>query len=356
MVFPLSGKGGHEVVVEHIMTAPKPLLTHLTISRISPSYRLTYLYPMQTILGSGGAIGTALARSLTHYTDDVRLVSRHPVQVNPSDILHPADVNDPIQINRAVEGSDVCYITVGFEYNTRIWQQIWPVFMRNAIDACIAHRTKLVFFDNVYAIGKDQVHHITEESPITPCSKKGEVRAIVDRMIMEAVEKGKLDAMIVRAPDFFGPVKKQNSLLMNLVYDNLAKGKVAQWFCNADVIHTMGYSPDLAKGTAMLGNTPDAFNQVWNLPVDMDSLTGREWISLFANEMQKSGKIQVVPVWAIRLMGLFVPVLREMTEMMYQFDRPYLFDCSKFLGRFDFKPTPNQEAVKLTVAELSKTD
>lgn len=226
--------------------------------------------------------------------------------------------------------------------------------MRNAIDACIAHGTKLVFFDNVYAIGKDHVHHITENSPISPCSKKGEVRATVDRMILDEVEKGRLDAMIVRAPDFFGPVKKQNSLLMNVVYDNLAKGKVAQWFCNADVIHTMGYSPDLAKGTAMLGNTPDAFNQVWNLPVDMDSLTGREWISLFANEMQKSGKIQVVPVWAIRLMGLFVPVLREMPEMMYQFDRPYLFDCSKFLGRFDFKPTPNKEAVKLTVAELSK--
>ena len=309
---------------------------------------------MQTILGSGGSIGTDLARSLSTYTDQVRLVSRHPVQVNPSDILHPADVNDPAQINLAVEGSDVCYITVGFEYNTRIWQQKWPAFIRNAIDACIAHGTKLVFFDNVYAIGKDHVHHITETCPISPSSKKGEVRAIVDRMIMEEVEKGRLEAIIVRAPDFFGPVKKQNSLLMNLVYDNLAKGKVAQWFCNADVVHTMGYSPDLAMGTAILGNTPDAFNQIWNLPVDMDSLNGRAWISLFANEMQKSDKVQVVPVWAIRLMGLFVPVLREMPEMMYQFDRPYLFDCSKFIGRFDFKPTTNKDAVRLTVAALSR--
>ena len=49
---------------------------------------------------------------------------------------------------------------------------------------------------------------------------------------------------------------------MNLIYDNLSKGKKAQWFCNADVVHTMGYVPDLAKGTAILGNTPEAFNQI----------------------------------------------------------------------------------------------
>jgi nucleoside-diphosphate-sugar epimerase len=309
---------------------------------------------MQTILGSGGSIGTDLAKSLTQYTDSIRLVSRNPKQVNPSDLLYPADVHDAAQILDAVEGSDICYITVGFEYNTKVWQEKWPAFMRNAIDACIAHGTKLVFFDNVYAIGKDHVRHITESSPISPTSKKGEVRAIVDQMIMEEVEAGKLDAMIVRAPDFFGPVKKQNSLLMNLVYDNLVKGSTAQWFSNADVIHTMGFSPDLANGTAILGNTADAFNQVWNLPVDMDSLTGRQWVSMFAGEMQKADKVRVMHAWMLKLLGLVIPVLREMHEVLYQFDRPYFFDCSKFNSRFDFRATPNKEAVRLTVDALSK--
>lgn len=307
---------------------------------------------MQTILGSGGAIGTDLAKALKQFTNDIKLVSRNPVKVNETDILQSTDFTNPTQISKAVEGSEICFITVGFEYNTKVWQQQWPAFIRSVVDACIQHQSKLVFFDNVYAIGGENVKHITENSPISPSSKKGEVRAWIDHYILEQVEKGKLEAIIARAPDFFGPIKKQNSLLMNLVYDNMVKGKTAQWFGNPDVLHTMGYTPDLAKGTAILGNSPDAYNQIWNLPVDVHSLTGREWVKLFADEMKASEKVQKVPVWMIRILGIFIPFLREMPEMMYQFDRDFNFDCSKFINRFKYIPKSNKEAVIETIEEL----
>lgn len=309
---------------------------------------------MQTILGSGGSIGTELAKALKQYTENIKLVSRTPVKVNDTDILFPADLSDASQIYSAIEGSKICYVTLGFDYNIKVWKDKWLPFMTNVVEACLEHKTKLVFFDNVYAIGGDNVNHITENSPISPSSKKGEVRAAVDKLILETVQKGELEAIIARSPDFFGPVKKQNSLLMTMVYDNLAKGKAAQWFCNADVVHTMGYTPDLARGTAILGNTEDAFNQVWNLPVDMNALTGRQWVKLFAGEMKTPDKVQVLPIWVLRLFGLFVPVMKELPEMMYQFDRPYNFDCSKFIARFNYKPTKNGEAVSQTIKLLSK--
>ena len=309
---------------------------------------------MQTILGSGGSIGTELAKELKQYTDAIRLVSRNPAKVNDTDILHPTDLSDTMQIDEAVQGSEICYVTLGFDYNIRVWKEKWLPFMTSVVEACIKHRSKLVFFDNVYAIGGNNVNHITEDSPISPSSKKGEIRAAVDKLILDQVEEGSLQAIIARAPDFFGPEKKQNSLLLNLVYDNLAKGKAAQWFCNADVVHTMGYTPDLARGTAILGNSGDAYNQVWNLPVDMNALTGREWVELFAGEMKARNKIQVLPLWALRLLGIFVPILREMPEMMYQFDRPYVFDCSKFNSKFNYEVTSNSEAVRQTIESLSK--
>jgi len=104
----------------------------------------------------------------------------------------------------------------------------------------------------------------------------------------------------------------------------------------------------------MLGNSEDSFNQVWNLPVDMNALTGREWVELFAGEMKTQNKVQVVPLWMLKLLGIFVPILREMPEMMYQFDRPYVFDCSKFISKFNYKPTSNSDAVKQTIESLSK--
>lgn len=310
---------------------------------------------MQTILGSGGAIGTDLAKALTKYTKEIKLVSRNPKKVNATDVLLSADFTDSSQVFNAIEGSEICYLTVGFEYNIKVWREKWPPFIKNVVDACIQNNCKLVFFDNVYALGAEAVNHITEESPISPTSKKGEVRATIDRMILDQVKKGKLKAIIARAPDFFGPVKKQNSMLMNLLYDNMVKGKSAKWICYADVVHTMGYTPDLAEATAILGNTPDAYNQIWNLPTDMNSLTGRQWVKLFADEMHASEKVQVLPTWSLQLLGLFVPVLKEMVEMMYQFDRPYNFDSSKFIKRFKFSPTSNKEAVKETVKRLKNS-
>ena len=250
-----------------------------------------------------------------------------------------------------MEGSEIVYLTVGFDYNTKHWQKVWPELINNVVDACIQHHAKLVFFDNIYAIGGDNVKHITENSPVSPTSKKGIVRAAVDQVILDGIEKRGLHAIIARSADFFSGIKEK-SLVMNLVYDNLKKGKKAQWFCNAKVIHSCSYTPDLAIGTAMLGNTPDAYDQIWNLPTDPQKITGEGWIDLFAKEMNVSNKYTVLPKWGLRVLGIFVPILREMVEMCYQFDRDYFFDSSKFNTRFNFTPTTNAVAVKETVNAL----
>lgn len=307
----------------------------------------------QTILGAGGAIGIELAKALPNFTSDIRLVGRNPKKVNSTDELFKADLSDRDSVFRSVEGSEIVYLTVGFDYNTKLWQQMWPPLMKNLIDACIRHNAKLVFFDNVYAIGGDNVKHITENSPISPTSKKGEVRAGIDKLILESIEKKKLHAIIARSADFFSGVKDK-SILMNLVYDNLAKGKKAQWFCDAKVIHSTSYAPDLGRGTAMLGNAEEAYDQVWNLPTDPQKITGEEWINLFAAEMQASNKYQVLPGWGLKALGFFVPILKEMYEMRYQYDRDYYFDSSKFNQHFNYTPVTNAQAVKETVAELKK--
>ena len=307
----------------------------------------------QTILGSGGAIGIELAKALISYTSDIRLVSRNPKKVNLNDELFPADLTIREDVFKAIEGSEIVYVTVGFAYNATIWQKLWPPFIRNVIDACILYNVKMVFFDNVYAIGGDHVKHITEESPISPCSKKGEVRAEVDKLILDAIEHRKLNAIIARSADFFSEVKA-TSMSMNLIYDNLIKGKKAQWLCDAKKVHNMSYTPDLAMGTAILGNTPDAYNQIWNLPTDSEKITGEGWVNLFAKEMNVNNKYQVLPNWLIKILGLFIPIMKELPEMNYQYDRDYFFDSSKFNKRFNYTPTKNAVAVKQTIEKLAK--
>jgi nucleoside-diphosphate-sugar epimerase len=303
---------------------------------------------MQTILGANGTIGSILAQELSNYTDKIRLVSRNPKKVNDKDELYPADLTNPALVERAIEGSNIVYLVVGLDYNLKVWQEKWPVIMRSTIDGCIKHNARLVFFDNVYMYDQKAIPHMTEESLINPPSKKGAVRSQISQMIMDEVKAGKLMALIARSADFYGP-GNEKSFVTEMVYKNIKKGKAANWFINADKKHSFTYTPDAAKATALLGNTIDAFNQVWHLPTDKNTLTGREFIDLFCGEMKVLSKVSVLPLWMIRIIGLFIPIMKEMPEMMYQYDRDYFFDSSKFDTRFNFKSTTYQEGVKQTV-------
>jgi len=304
---------------------------------------------MQTILGSGGAIGTELAKTLKEYTSEIRLVSRNPVKVNPADQLFPADLMHPDEVKKAVEGSSIVYVTVGFPYNYKIWKENWPKFIQYVIDACIQYQCKMVFFDNIYMYDPQFLEGMTEETPINPASKKGKVRAQIAKMILDKVDEGKLTALIARSADFYGPNIQNTSMLTETVFKPLHNGKKANWMGSVNVKHSFTYTPDAGKATALLGNTESAYNQVWHLPTADNPLTGKEWITLIAKEMGAKPNVQAASKFIVRVLGLFMPLMREMSEMMYQYDRDYVFNSDKFSKNFDMKPTSYQEGVKKIV-------
>lgn len=307
---------------------------------------------MQTILGSGGGIGTPLARELKKYTDRIRLVSRNPKKVNETDELFPADFNDFSQIEKAIKGSDVVYVTVGFEYKLSVWQKTWPAFMQAVIAACKKHQAKLVFFDNVYMYAASAIPNMTETSPVDPPSKKGIVRKQLQDMILQETGKDGFHALIARSADFYGPENK-NSGLGIMVVENLKKGKKAQAFGNIDKIHTYTYTPDAARATAALGNAPDAYDQVWHVPTTHEKLTNRQWAELIAMEMKADLKFQMVPAWMMKVLGLFIPVMKEFPEMVYQYEQDYYFDSSKFEKRFGWGSTKPEDGIKQMLGENS---
>jgi nucleoside-diphosphate-sugar epimerase len=308
---------------------------------------------MQTILGSGGAIGIPLAKELKNYTDQIRLVSRNPKKVNETDELYPIDLNNLSQIEKAIAGSEVVYVVIGFEYKLSIWQKSWPPFIHAVIEACKKHNSRLVFFDNVYMYAKSAITHMTEDSLIQAPSKKGEVRKQVHDMIMNEVENKSLTALIARSADFYGPENK-NSALNLMVVDNFLKGKKAQAFGNIDKIHTYTYTPDAAKAAALLGNTHDAFNQVWHVPTTHEKLTNKQWIELVAKELKVETKIQTVPLWMIKTLGLFIPIMKEFPEMLYQYEQDYFFDSSKFEKRFGTTATDPKEGIRMLVESVNQ--
>ena len=305
---------------------------------------------MHTILGAGGAIGMPLAKILKQvYGKPIRLVGRKPIQVNADDELFVADLLDAGGVQQAVAGSEVAYLCAGLPYNASLWARDWPRLMRNVIDACREHGTKLVFVDNVYAYAPEALLHMTETAAIGPVSKKGVVRKQVLDMLQEAVAQYDLEVLIARSADFYGP-DNRNSILLELVYNQLKKGKRALWQCDVNRIHSFTYTPDAAKAIALLGNSKDAFGRVWHLPTSHEKLTGADWVGLFAAALGVRPRVWKLKNWLLRLAGLAVPLMRDIAEMSYQYQYDYFFDSSEIEQVFGLTATPVQQAIAEIVA------
>lgn len=299
---------------------------------------------MQTILGATGIIGTELAKALTTYTKDIRLVSRNPQKVNETDQLFPADLLDAQQTEEAVKGAEIVYLTAGLVYKTSVWKQQWPVVMRNVIDACKKQGAKLVFFDNIYMYGP-VTGTMTEDTAFNPTSEKGKIRASIANMLLDEIKNGQLTGMICRAPEFYGPGKTLSTLNV-MVFQNIQKGKKAQWLLNDSTKRTFIYTPDAARATALLGNSPDTWNQTWHLPCDNIFPTGKAFMQMISAAAGHEIKYTVLPRFMINLVGLFVSPVKEMKELLYQYEQDYIFNSEKFKKAFpSFKITSYKEGI-----------
>ena len=300
---------------------------------------------MQTILGAGGQIANELAAYINeNSTDEIRLVSRNPRKVNASDQPFPANLLDLDQTSQAVEGSDIVYLTVGLPMDTELWVRRWPIFMRNTIEACVKHKSKLVFFDNTYMYPITEAPQ-TEETVFAPNGEKGRVRAEIVRELLDAVRQGKLQALICRAPEFYGPGRTQ-SITNSTVIEPLMAGKAAKVFLRDDTLRTLIYTPDASKAMALLGNTPDAYAQTWHLPCDDERLTYRQFVELAGEVFGTAPRYRVLKYWQHKVAGLFVQPLRDAAELLPRYETDNIFVSDKFKRRFpDFAVTTYREGL-----------
>jgi nucleoside-diphosphate-sugar epimerase len=301
---------------------------------------------LHTILGGNGTIAVELIPILQSNGEQVRLFSRNPKQVPGAETVS-GDVMNKDDVFQAVKGSDVVYLLVGLQYNKKIWKNSWPVIMRNTIEACKASGALLIFFDNVYMYGKVP-GRMTESTPFDPISEKGKIRAEVDEILLSEMKTGNLRAIIAKSADFYGPRAKTTSVAGILIFDKMKKGKTAQCFVNSNQPHSFTYTPDAAKGLYLLATTESAYGDSWHLPTASPAITGEEFVRIAAKYMHASVKIQVLPKWLIRAIGLFVPIMRELGEMLYQNEYPYQFDSSKFEKAFNFQPTTYEDGIRQT--------
>jgi len=302
---------------------------------------------MQTILGANGQIGEELARELKrNFTSSIRIVSRDAKKVNDTDEVFSADLSIREKAIEAVKGSEIAYFTLGLPISSDLWEKQFPLILRNVIDACKINHTKLVFFDNTYMYPQDD-RVLTEETAFAPVGRKGRVRRKMAEMVLKEIASGELEAVICRAPEFYGPGKTQ-SITNTLIFNNIKEGKKLKVPLSANKKRSLIWTPDASRAAALIGNTPDAFGQTWHLPVDKSHPTYKEFIRIASGIYSRDLKYAVVPKLIFKIGSFFNKSVKELLELLPRYEHDNIFDDSKFRKKFpDFEVTTYKQGISI---------
>ncbi len=190
---------------------------------------------------------------------------------------------------------------------------------------------------------------IHENLPYAAETNKGKARAQVANMLLEAHQQGKLEVVIGRASDFYGPRVKY-SAVGEMLFEAAIEGKAANMMGNLDLPHTLTYIRDFARSLIFLSQQKDAYGHVWHIP-NNETGTLNEFIGLLEQEVKKPVKVRKNGKMMLRLVGLFNPAVNEMVEMLYEFEEPFIIDHDRFENAYGNKfITPHHIAIQETVA------
>jgi nucleoside-diphosphate-sugar epimerase len=294
-----------------------------------------------------GAAGRAVVQALLANGDAVRVAQRNrPADLPPGVGFIACDLLDPEAVRRAVEGAGQVVLAVGFPYDRRVWREVWPRTMTNLVEACAAAGARMVFVDNLYQLGPQNAPR-REDMPLSDRGAKPAILSEVTRTWQAAAKAGRVRVAALRCSDFYGP-GVPTSHIGATGFGALAQGKAAMLLAPPDTPHDFAYVPDIARAVLTLLDAPDdAYNQVWNMPC-APTLTPRQILRLGAEAIGVRLRVVAVPFPLMSILGLFAPFLREVADVGFTWDRPYVVDGSKFMRRFAFTPTPYEVSAPAT--------
>lgn len=297
---------------------------------------------VQVVLGAGGGAGGAVIRALAAAGRPARAVTRSGRELPAGVEDVRADARDAAAVRRACEGASVVYHCVNVPYPE--WERVLPGVMEAAIAGAEAAGARLVYCDNLYMYGPVD-GPLREGLPREPAGAKGRLRARLEDALMAAHGAGRVEATIGRGSDFFGP-GAANTVAGMLVFPAVVAGRKAHWLGSLDQPHALHYIDDFARALVTLGESPRAAGEVWHIP-PTGSPTGREFIGGASALAERPTRAGAYRRWMIRLLSVFDRNMRELLEVLYQFERPFLVDGSKFIEAFGAPaPTPWDEAMR----------
>jgi len=302
---------------------------------------------LHVIFGTG-PVGLAIMTELLKRDVHIRMVNRSGAADVPAGVeVVKGDATNPADTTRIAQGASIIYHALNVDYH--LWYEMFPKFNTAMIAAAENTGARLVVMENLYMYKVIPGQPITEDSPWEPHTRKGQLRARLAKELLDAHTAGRIRVTIGRASDFFGPGVEASMFGGERAIIPALEGKSAPFIGNPDLPHTYSYVPDVGRGLVILGTDDRALGKVWHIPAPQ-TVTTREFVEKVFAETGHPPRVSIAPRFALRVMGVFNPVMRELIEMLYEFDAPFVMDHSRFVETFGDIATPLDQAIAETVA------
>ncbi len=295
-----------------------------------------------------GPLARAVAAEVLRQGEAVRMVNRSgKMEDAPAGVeVAAADLTNPAAVREVVKTGSVAYQCAQPPYYR--WVEEFPGMQNAILEGLTGSGVRLVLAENLYMYGDLEGQPIHEGLPYKAHTKKGKIRAEMALAALDAHRLGNVWVTMGRGSDFFGPWALGSSMGERVFYPAI-QGKSAQLTGRTDLPHSHTYIGDFGKALVTLGSSDLAGGQAWHVPNDQPTITQGDFVRLVFNELGMPPKISSMGKLMMRIGGLFVPEAKEMVEMMYEFEKPFIVDSSKFEKTFGWKATPLAESIRETV-------
>jgi nucleoside-diphosphate-sugar epimerase len=301
---------------------------------------------LHVVFGTG-PVGQAIVRALLARGHQVRAVNRGGRAELPPEVeLIAGDAGDPAFATRASDGAGVIYNALNPLYHQ--WPRLFPRLQQGVLTAATDNGARLVAIENLYGYGPAGGQPFTEDRPLAATTRKGRTRAAMTRDLLDAHRRGIVQVAIGRASDFFGPGVR-DSAMGERVFAAALAGRRVQVAGDPDLPHTYTYVEDIGHALVTLGEHEEAFGQVWHIP-SPETVSTRQFVERIAIAAGTRARTQRVPSLALRSVGLFNPAVRELVEMLYEFEESFIVDHQKYAQAFEHQATPLDEAIRRTLS------
>lgn len=300
---------------------------------------------LHVVLG-GGAVGRSVIGDLKRRNLNFRAVDIKEISGVATTISNVLNIDS---LREALQGAEYVYVCLGLPYKSKVWEESWPVIMTNIIEVCSEIKAKIVYLDNVYLYGPPPLPMNFDEttSQITN-TRKGLVRKKIADQLMQAHATGKVRAVIGRSADFYGPYAV-TSVIYQSFLERMLVGKNPQFMGSLNTIHSYAYVDDVGRALVALALDDTCYGEVWHIPT-ASALTIEDLLKIFNKQLNADFRIQYISKFMKKILSVFIPIIKEVEETLYQYEYDFVIDHAKFTRKFpDFKITPHDEAVMKTV-------